>query len=73
MEKYNGIIKNDIVVFVDGPDGNSLLGSLDIAFLFPYAIGMFVRSVRIVHRVRSIFQIINYTSIIQNLYYYAFI
>lgn len=38
------IAYNLCVLFVlDGPDYQSLLGSLDYAYLFAYAIGMFVR------------------------------
>jgi len=30
-------------VFADGPDYQTMLGSIDYAFLFAYAIGMFIR------------------------------
>jgi len=30
-------------VFTDGPDYQTVLGSIDSAFLFAYAIGMFIR------------------------------
>lgn len=31
------------LLFSDGPNGDSVLGSLDLAFLFAYAVGMFGR------------------------------
>ena len=30
-------------MFTDGPDYQTVLGSIDYAFLFAYAIGMFIR------------------------------
>ena len=30
-------------IFTDGPDYQTVLGSIDYAFLFAYAIGMFIR------------------------------
>ena len=43
------IANNLLCIFVtDGPDYQSLLGSLDCAYLFAYAIGMFVRSEQVV-------------------------